>query len=250
MDGPEQQDLLATEGGVAEEGSRTSGGVSRRAVLTGAGVAVATGVAAATAGAAVLPGVAAATGGGSVATGPSGTSVMEFVAQIGQSDADFTAYGFLSQVDGLSATDLFSPPADPNKVATALFTAAATGKLVSRSVDDTSTVHSLDIVGQLAVYQRSTPGASFGDPSSFTSGRRVATYSVVFQDILTVIAPNTGVPTLVGDVRQLEAGYVSGGRQFGARGLRLRFYATGLGMRSQAAPPVASLTVAGNLSVE
>jgi hypothetical protein len=249
MDGPEQQDPRAVADAV--EGSPKPSGVSRRAVLTGAGAAVATGVAVATGGAAVLPGVAAATGGGGVANGPSGSSVMEFVAQISQTDAAFKAYGFLSQVDGLGSSDLFSPVGDPNTAATALYTAYAKGLLTSRSVDDSTTVHSLDITGQLSVYQRSTPGATFSDPTSFMSGRRVASYLVTFQDILTVIMPNTGVPTLVGDVRQVEAGYVGGGRTFGARDLRLRFFATGLGTRQSVTPQLtALLNVAGNLTVE
>ena len=113
-------------------------------------------------------------------------------------------------------------------------------------------VHSLDIVGTMTVYQRSTPGASFDNPSSFKDGTAVARYDMTLQDILTVIATNTGLPTLTGDMLQTLAHALSGplsGQTFGRQGTRLRFFATGLGHKTDDAP-TAQLEIAGNWSVE
>jgi len=113
-------------------------------------------------------------------------------------------------------------------------------------------VHSLDIVGTMTVYQRSQPGASFSDPSSFQVGVPVAIYDMTLQDVLTVFATNTGLPTLSGDMRQTAAGRLSGplaGQRFGRKGARLRFFATGLGFKTDPAPN-ANLEIAGNWSIE
>ena len=45
-----------------------------------------------------------------------------------------------------------------------------------------------------------------------------------------MIAPNTGVPTLVGDLRQTQAASLGGGKgKFGQNGSKLRLLATGIG---------------------
>jgi hypothetical protein len=100
----------------------------------------------------------------------------------------------------------------------------------------------LDVVGTLGVFHRDVPGASFTDPSSFQVGETVAQFELTLQDVLTVIAPNTGIPTLAGDITQ-----ISGGSVFGRPGARLRLSATGLGNRSDATAPVAVLNIAGNM---
>lgn len=213
---------------------------SRRAVLAGAaGVVVAAGTAAAATSAdAATP---------SVATGAPGGTVAEFrgrIAQTGSNGQSFTASGFLTALHGVSSADLFSgAPA----VGTALFTLHAAGSLRNRVLD--MSVHALDIVGSLSVYQRHTPGASFGDPSSFQQGRRVASFGMTLQDVLTVFAPASGIPTLTGDMTQTRCGTMSGelvGRTFGALNQRLRLFATGLGFLSDPVTLNANLEIAGN----
>jgi hypothetical protein len=128
----------------------------------------------------------------------------------------------------------------------ALFMATAHGKLVGRSID--GAVHALDIDGDLAIYY-SSGGASWTDPTSFARGHRVAKYSLNLQDVLTVILPATGLPTLNGQSQQLEAGTVRG-RRFGRKGQALRFMATGLGTRSDPGPintAQSTLTLAGSM---
>ena len=215
--------------------------LTRRSVLAGAGAAVAAGL-----GAAGTSAADAATT--RVAVGPDDATVTEFrgrIAQTGSSGQDFEATGFLTKLRGATHADLFDghPPA----VGTALFTVFATGRLRNRVLD--MSVHALDIAGTLTVYQRHAPGAHFGAPGSFQRGRAVATFSLVLQDVLTVFAPASGIPTLTGDMRQtagaaLHAGLA--GKHFGAKGQRLRMFATGLGALTDPKTLNADLEIAGN----
>ena len=218
-------------------------GVSRRSVLSGAGKVAAAGVAIGAAGAIAVPELAVANGSG-IAVSPKGTTAIEFLARIEQSGDVLIAYGYLTEVAGLSQSDLFTgTPSD----STARLTAYATGTVGTRTTSDN--VHNLDVTGQFDVYSLPGGGASFANSDSFRSGTRVASYTLTIQDILTVIATDTGLPTLLGDLRQTEASSLGGGtRKFGQNGNRLRLQATGLGHRSQPDPPVALLTVAGNLA--
>ena len=219
--------------------------LSRRRVMTASAVFAGAGLA-------VAPAAVAEAGtGGAVSLGESGTTTVEFrgrVTQSGTTGQSFTSYGYLIRASHAHQDDLFS--GTPLSEATALLTAFATGDLRARTVD--MAVHSLDIVGTMTVYQRSQPGASFGDPSSFKVGTPVARYHMTLQDVLTVFAPDTGLPTLTGDMRQTAARTLSGplaGRTFGRRGTRLRFFATGLGHKTSDAP-TAQLEIAGNWSIE
>jgi hypothetical protein len=220
-------------------GSSDEGGVSRRKVLAGAGVAVA----ATAAGALATSGTVDAS---SDRATPPGTTVIEFISRITQDGLDFSGLGYLTAVAGMPPNELFTDP-DVHSEATALFVSVASGVLTSRSVD--GVVHALDIDGELNVYRRDSSGAAWSDPASFSSGTLAATFDLVLQDVLTVIAPQTGLPTLNGTARQTRAANVKG-RQLGAPGQLLRFTATGFGTRSDAgtASPQAQLTIAGSLS--
>jgi hypothetical protein len=224
-------------------------GVSRRRVLSGAGVALAGGVVAGAAATVAGAPLAGATGSGGVASGRSGTTAVELLCRITQDGSDFSGLGFLTSVAGLDPSSLFAGDG-PRDQAHALYIVTATGSLVARSVD--GAVHALDIAGRLEVYLRGRSGASLDDPSSSTSNRRLARYALTLQDVLTVVAPGTGLPVLSGTAEQTEAGSVNG-RRFGAVGLELRFGATGLGTRHDTGTDVsnaqADLTVAGSLVV-
>jgi hypothetical protein len=234
-----------------EEHARTGSGpapeskLSRRRVMAASAVVAGAGLASA-------PAVAeAGTGGQAVSLGPSGTTTAEFrsrVTQSGETGQSFISYGYLIRASNADDSGLFA--GTPLSEATALLTAYATGDLQARTVD--MSVHALDIVGTLTVYQRKQPGASFTDPSSFRVGTPVARYSMTLQDVLTVFATDTGLPTLTGDMLQTAARALSGplsGQTFGRPGTRLRFFATGLGHKTSDAP-TAQLEIAGNWSVE
>ena len=219
--------------------------LSRRRVMTASAVVAGLGLASAPAAAE------AGTNDQAVSLGESGTTTVEFrgrVTQSGSSGQSFTSYGYLIRASHADESDLFS--GTPLSEATALLTVYASGDLRARTTDNV--VHALDIVGTMTVYQRSSPGASFTDPSSFQVGTPVARYGITLQDILTVIAMDTGVPTLTGDMLQTAARALSGplaGQVFGRKGTRLRFFATGLGHKLSAAP-TSQLEIAGNWSIE
>lgn len=232
----------------ASTGSRSAskGGLSRRQVMTASAVAAGVGLAS-------IPAQAdAAAGGQAVSLGVSGTTTVEFrgrVTQSGASGESFTSYGYLIRASNADESGLFAgaPPSET----TALLTAYATGDLQARVTD--VSVHSLDIVGTMTIYQRSQPGASFDDPSSFQVGTAVASYDMTLQDVLTVFAPGQGLPTLTGDMLQTAAATLSGplaGQKFGRQGARLRFFATGLGALTDPTKPNSQLEIAGNWSIE
>jgi hypothetical protein len=185
--------------------------------------------------------------GNGIATGAPGTTVMELIFHLTQNGTSFTGLGYITGAAGLTDNDLFSDPAD-HDVAHALFVATASGDLVARAVE--GAVHSLDISGELRIYQRSGPGASFGDSASFAAGQLVARFALELQDVLTVIAPNNGLPVLNGAAQQTNAGNVRS-RPFGLVGRSLRFTATGLGTRTDSNTDLnnaqANLIVAGSL---
>ena len=219
--------------------------VSRRQVMTASAVVAGVGLAS------VPARAEASTGGQAVSLGEPGTTTVEFrgrVIQSGSSGQSFTSFGYLIRASHADDSGLFD--GTPISEATVLLTAYATGDLQARTVD--MSVHALDIVGTMTVYQRKQPGASFDDPSSFRVGTPVARYDMTLQDVLTVFAPDTGLPTLTGDMLQTAAHALSGplaGQTFGLRGTRLRFFATGLGNRTDPAPH-AQLEIAGNWSIE
>lgn len=219
---------------------------TRRSVLTGAGLAIAGGVAAtaAAASAAAAPPV-------GVGRPAQGTAV-EFrgrITQSGTSGQDFAALGILTALAGAHVSDLFE--GTTTTIASALFTLTANGSLVSRVVDQS--VHALDIAGTLSVYQRPHGGADFGQPDSFTTGTEVGRFDLALQDVLAVFAPARGLPTLSGDMRQTKsvglAGSLSGSR-FGVNGQRLRMLAAGIGQLVDPVTLNAELEVAGNWSLE
>jgi hypothetical protein len=228
-----------------EAGSSRNGPLTRRK-LVAAGVAGSVGVALATSESAD------AAERGHPAGGPAGSTVVEFrgrITQSGTSGQRFTSTGYLTKVAHVARSDIFD--GTPHSESTALLTAFARGELRARVLD--MSVHSLDIVGTMTVYQRKHGGADFSDPASFRVGEAVARYDLVLQDVLTVFAPGTGLPTLTGDMTQTRAAALSGplaGMTFGRRGTRLRMFATGLGQLTDPVTLNAQLEVAGNWSAE
>jgi hypothetical protein len=222
-----------------EEGTNgESSGLSRRRMLGGAGVALAGGAGAALLGACSSSSEADTPVGGGVA----GTTTVEFrgrIRQTGNQGESFGCVGYLTRVNGLDPAKLFSGPTQD--LAHSLVTASATGNLVARVLD--RDVHLLDIMGALELYQRDAAASGvpdFTQPDSFKQGKLLARFDLTLQDVLAVFAPNKGIPTLTGDMRQTVA---SG---FGKVGLRFRMTASGLGTLVDPATLNAELEIAGN----
>ena len=220
----------------------------RRMLAAGAAVVGGVGLAGATSPATADQG----TSGSAVGVGPQGTTTVELrgrISQTGDTGELFTSYGYLTRVTQTQRRQLFK--GSPHNEATALLTAYATGDLKARVLD--ISVHSLDIIGAMTIYQRRHPGANFDDPSSFKVGSPVARYDMTLQDILAVYAMAQGIPTLTGDMVQTAAHEMSGelaGKTFGRTGLRMRFFATGLGVLTDPVTLNADLEIAGNWSIE
>lgn len=187
-----------------------------------------------------------------VGSGSRGSTTVEFrgrIEQSGSSGQSFTSYGFIIRATNAPAGALFD--GSPPSASTALLTAFAVGDLKARVLD--TSVHSLDIVGTMSIYQRRQPGADFTDPDSFKVGTVVARYDLVLQDVLAVYAAGQGIPTLSGDMRQTAARALGGplsGRTFGRVGTRLHLFATGLGQLTDPVTLNAQLEIAGNWSIE
>jgi hypothetical protein len=228
-----------------DEDEQVDSGLSRRQVMA-AGVVGGVGVATAAARAE------AAGSEDEVGLGERGATTVEFRGRIDQSGASgqtFTSYGYLIRASHARTSALFG--GSPRNESTALLTAYAAGDLSARILD--MSVHSLDIVGVMTIYQRSHPGADFNHPSSFRVGTPVARYDLRLQDVLAVFATAQGIPTLTGDMLQTVAHPLTGalsGRTFGRRGARNHFFATGLGRLTDPVTLNAQLEIAGNWSIE
>jgi hypothetical protein len=211
-------------------------------LLAGAGAAVAgTGLAVG----GVSPAIADDDSSAHVGLAPPGATACEFrcrISQTGASGGEFAGVGYLTVARGLPSTAVFA--GEPRNESTALFTLVATGHLVQRVLDQN--VHALDIAGSLTVHERATPGASFDDPASFRTGRPVAVFELMLQDILAVFAPGHGIPTLSGDLTQVRAHRLASGRRFGRIGAGFRMLATGLGTLVDPVTLNAELEMAGN----
>jgi hypothetical protein len=227
------------------ESAEPTAGLSRRRIMSSVGVAVAGGLVAGVAGA--PPATAATPNAGTAATGRPGDTIFEFVCRIGQDGEHFTGRGYLTGIAGLDGDTLFT--GDPRDETHARYLLTASGRLVARSVE--GAVHALNIDGELAIYSSQSGGAAWSNPAGFAAGSPIATYHLELQDVLTVILPATGLPSLNGVATQTGAGRVNG-RPFGRQRSTSRFLATGLGTRSDTNPTLenaqATLTLAGSMT--
>jgi hypothetical protein len=173
---------------------------------------------------------------GLIAQGRSGETVVEFavtIAQTGATGEYFSADGCLTRIAGFDGPMFAGEPATP---ANALFPATAIAQLKGRMVQ--AAIHVIDLEGVLTVRSRNSPT----DP-----GTVIGEFAVVLQDVLTVFAPNQGLPVLDGEVVQTAAmPFGATGGPFGRKGQRLRLRATGLGTRTDPATNNSTLDVAGS----
>jgi hypothetical protein len=216
------------------ESTRTS----RRAVLRAgaAGAAVA-------AGAVALPSAAT-----SAAADDADGVAVAFVGRIDQNALDLVGYGFPTAVEGIATAVLFGDAFDLTEAATRL---SVTGTFTLERRAIRGPVFDLDGNGTLAIRLLDAPGASFDEPATFTAGRVVAEYATRLHSTLTVIAPDTGVPVLSGDLVQTAAAEFpldGSWYRIGAVGTTLAMSATGLGTRTDAEAPQATLEIAAQLT--
>jgi len=212
----------------------TSNGVTRRAVLAGAGALAAAGSA---------PGAAAAAGVRRLGEPGDGAPAAEVVGEVAQDGNGLTGYGYLTSLFGLAVADLFSGPHTEAGARLTFFSTARVGERFPHGALVSS-------VGRGTVAFHLGHGGDFADPQSFAAGPVVARFDARLQNVASVVAPNQAVTSIQGELVQRAAPVfrLGGGRcRIGHRGLRLHLSAIGPGMRTNAAPPRAVFDVAGRL---
>jgi hypothetical protein len=205
-----------------------------------------------------------------VAVGKPGQTALEFVGQVDQVGGSFTYYGYVTYVRGLEDPQLFTVAGVDQSEATARFTFYASTQMVRRAI--IQNVFAVTSVGSFTVYLGSG-GASFGNPSSFASGRAVATAALRLQNIINVqgAGPALGPPRVAGpggpgpsgDLPQAISIGTGGAEQrsastftlagkqyrFGRKGLDLRIFLAGHGVLLEPTAPRALLFLAGSAAV-
>lgn len=179
-----------------------------------------------------------------------GSGMYQFVGRIDQYGTQFTAYGYVYDIQGVSPDQLFSYPSNPSET-TAHFTYFATAMLSSRAVltDAVRSIFALDSVGEITYHYQSSPSASFDDPQSFANGTAVTTATLQLQDILTVQGPNRGLANGSGEFAVLAADPFTFGSEtvrFGHAGKVYRVSTFGDAVRTDSLIPQSSVLLAGN----
>jgi hypothetical protein len=164
--------------------------------------------------------------------------------RIDQEGFQLAGYGFLTEVGGIPDGVLFGDALDRTEAAARL---AVTGLMTLERRTIRAAVFIIDAVGTMEIRMLDAPGASFDDLATFSAGTVVAEFAATLHDILTVIGPNTGIPTLSGELIQTSAAEFrldGAWYRIGSTGARLSVTGTGLGLRTDADLPRAQLDVA------
>jgi hypothetical protein len=219
--------------------------ITRRQLLAGAGKVAAAGAAASAVGWIEIgnPLMALAGPVGEVGTATGGQNAFEYLGQVDQDGDSLTYYGYLTAIAGLGVSKLFATHSHDET--TARFTFFGTATLTSRAVFND--VFTIDAAGSIRTYFRADGGASFSKPRSFRSGKQIAVDEAAFHDILSVTAPNTGLPNLSAFLQRTKAStFTLNGTTYrlGHVGLLERSTARGLGTKLDT-KPTAILFMAG-----
>lgn len=180
----------------------------------------------------------------SAASPDAGALAFSFAGRIDQEGFDLTGYGFLTDVAGIPDTVLFGDALDRTEAAARL---TITGVMTLQRRTIRPGVFIVDADGTMEVRSLDAPGVTFDDPATFASGTIVAEYAASLHDVLTVIAPDQGIPTLSGELIQTAVSDFSldgSWYRIGSIGARLAFSGTGLGTRTDTDLPRAHLDVA------
>lgn len=175
-----------------------------------------------------------------------GQEAWHFVGRIDQDGTDFTAYGYLTAVDGAKTDTLFTGT-DRNEN-TAVLSVVMKSKTATRSKLNNVTV--VDVMGSATVYADDTPSRSFDNPDSFAEGTAVLTADLNGQNILNIDPENRdkGVAAATAQLRQTKASkFTLGGssHQLGRVGLTSRLAVSGEGIRTDKVVPKSVIEVAG-----
>jgi hypothetical protein len=178
-----------------------------------------------------------------VGAGPVGEPSLRFVGRSLYQPGSALLFGYLSDVIGLNASQLFV--AGTPSVESARFTFVA--EIPSATAANQGDVTTIAGAGTFRVYLDEAAGASWDDPGSFADGEVAAELALNLRDVVQRQAPGVGV--VVGDyaLRQVTAGEftLEGERfRFGNAGIeqRLRYVGALLDESNQAPTRVAAVT--------
>jgi hypothetical protein len=209
---------------------------TRRQLIVGAGAALA------------VPGVAR-DAGPVVGVAPEARQSIGVIGTILQDGLALTGFGWLTEVAGLSARDLFTDPARRG---------AETARLRWHAEVRVGTIDVLPNLffgtarGRLRIFFARAGGAQPDRPDSFASGRLVARYHADLRNIQTVIAPDHAVTEIIGELTQRAAQRFSvrgHHRQLGRVGLLQRLEVSGPAVRTEPTIPRSTRYVAGSISI-
>lgn len=181
-----------------------------------------------------------------------GSGSYQFVGRIDQEGINFTAYGYVYDIEGVAPEELFSDSDAVNaSESTAHFTYYATAELTSRAVitDTNRAIFPLNSVGEITYYYQDSPSASFSDPQSFIQGTAVTTATIRMQDVLTVQAPNRGLAIGTGELSVSSTEPFTFGEdlvRFARPGKSYRISTMGDAIRTDPVTPESSVLLAGD----
>lgn len=181
-----------------------------------------------------------------IGVAPAGQNSMEFVGIVDQEGLEFTYYGYVTYIAGITNTLLFRDPISHTE-ATARFTFHGASSLIGRSV--VNNLFNLNAAGTITFYYDENQGADFNDPASFARGTAIASATTRFHNVLVVTAPDTGIANGEAELLQTSVTpFVVNGQsqQLGRLGLQHRFTYNGFGTRLEPVAPRAVIVIAAN----
>jgi hypothetical protein len=181
-----------------------------------------------------------------IGVAPVGQNSMEFVGIVDQNGPQFTYYGYVTYLAGITSTLLFRDPISHTE-ATARITFHGTSAMTGRSI--VNNLFNLNAAGTITFYYDENQGADFNNPDSFTRGTAIASATTRFHNVLVVTAPNTGIANGEAELLQTTAtSFDLAGQsyQLGRSGLQHRFTYNGFGTRLEPATPRAVIVIAAN----
>jgi hypothetical protein len=159
-----------------------------------------------------------------------------------------TGFGWLTQVAGLSARDLFTDPSHRGPGTARLRWHA---EVRVDAIDVLPNLFFGTGRGRLRIFFARAGGAQADRPETFASGRLIARYDTEMRNVQTVIAPDHAVTEIIGELTQRSARrFVVRGRhhQLGRVGQLQRLEALGPAVRTEPTIPRSTRYVAGGIS--
>mgnify|MGYP007059386919 FL=1 len=185
---------------------------------------------------------------------PDGQVAFEYVGKVKQNDGDFEAYGYFTYIRDLPDEFLFSPdPLDLWKRDETNARFLFYSKSQRTRFAQVGKVFNVGVAGTLQIYFRAKAdeATDFAAGDHFKKGDQICTFALRGQSVIAVTSENVGVNSAAFEVEQQDEWkafrFTDDGQlhALGARGALYRFSHFGRGDRSQAEPPIATISIAG-----